>query len=118
LEIKPTKLIKGQGLAKLLAESNLRALDINYLQGYEENMNVNELNEPTSAIKIKEKFVSLEWYKNIVSYLLTLKCPSELSPSKARTLKLHAVKYCIAINQLYWKDPLGFLLICLVESET
>lgn len=31
LEIKPTKLIKGQGLAKLMAQSNLRALDINLI---------------------------------------------------------------------------------------
>jgi hypothetical protein len=31
LEVKPTKLIKGQGLAKLLAESNFRSLDINCL---------------------------------------------------------------------------------------
>jgi len=31
MEIKPTKLIKGQGLAKLMAESNLHALDINFL---------------------------------------------------------------------------------------
>jgi hypothetical protein len=29
--IKPTKLIKGQGLAKLMAESNFHALDINFL---------------------------------------------------------------------------------------
>ena len=29
LEIKPTKLVKGQGLTKLLAESNCRALGIN-----------------------------------------------------------------------------------------
>ena len=29
LEIKPTKIIKGQGLARLIAESNLQALDIN-----------------------------------------------------------------------------------------
>jgi hypothetical protein len=29
LEVKPTKIIKGQGLAKLLAESNLKALGIN-----------------------------------------------------------------------------------------
>ena len=41
-----------------------------------------------------------------------------MTPSKARMLKLHAVKYCIMENQLYWKDPLGFLLSCLVESET
>jgi hypothetical protein len=37
LEVKPTKLIKGQGLAKLLAESNFRALDINCLQEGDED---------------------------------------------------------------------------------
>lgn len=31
IEIKPTKLIKGQGLAKLMTETNFRALDINEL---------------------------------------------------------------------------------------
>jgi hypothetical protein len=31
LEIKPTKLIKGQGLAKLLAEANCQALGISFI---------------------------------------------------------------------------------------
>ena len=31
IEIKPTKLIKGQGLAKLMIETNCQALDINEL---------------------------------------------------------------------------------------
>eukprot|EP00253_Pinus_taeda_P024959 PITA_24959 len=31
IEIKPTKLVKGQGLAKLMAESNLHSLDINLI---------------------------------------------------------------------------------------
>jgi hypothetical protein len=31
LEIKPTKLVKGQGLAKLLAEYNCRALRVNFI---------------------------------------------------------------------------------------
>jgi hypothetical protein len=31
IEIKPTKLIKGQGLEKLMAESNFHALHINVL---------------------------------------------------------------------------------------
>jgi hypothetical protein len=79
---------------------------------------MNELYEQTSEIKIEGKFTSSDWYKNIVSYLLTLKCPSDLSPSKAKMLKLHAVKYCISESQLYWKDPLGLLLVCLVEYET
>jgi hypothetical protein len=118
LEIKSTRLVKGQGLAKLLAESNFRALDINDLQGCEEGVDVNELDEKTSVIRIEEKFASSDWYKSIVSYLLTLKCPSDLSPSKARTLKPHAVRYCISESQLYWKDPLSSLLVCLVKSET
>jgi hypothetical protein len=118
LEIKPTKLVKGQGLAKLLAESNFRALGINGLQGREECMEMNELDEPIAEIIIENKFASSNWYKDIVSYLLNLKCPNDLTPCKARTLKLHAVKYCISESQLYWKDPLGFMLVCLVESET
>jgi hypothetical protein len=118
LEIKSTRLVKGQGLAKLLAESNFRALEINGLQGCEECVDMNELDEQITAIRIEEKFVSSDWYKDIVSYLLTLKFPSDLSPYKARTLKLHAVKYCISEIQLYWKDPLGFMLVCLFESKT
>jgi hypothetical protein len=118
LEVKPTKLVKGQGLAKLLAESNFIALGLNNLQGCEGHGDVNEPDDQIVISKIEEKFALLDWYKDIVSYLLTLKFPSDLPPAKARTLKLHAVKYCISESQLYWKDPLGFLLVCLVESET
>jgi hypothetical protein len=82
LEVKPTKLIKGQGLAKLLAESNFRALDINCLQESDEDTDLNELDEETSPTQIEEKFISSGWYKDIVFYLLNLKCSNELSPSK------------------------------------
>jgi hypothetical protein len=118
LEVKPTKLIKGQGLAKLLAESNLRALDINCLQEEDGDTHLHEPDDQTDPRKIEEKFISSGWYKDIVFYLLNLRCPDGLSLAKCRTLKLHAVKYCIAENQLYWKDPLGFLLVYLVELET
>ena len=37
LEIKPTKLIKGQGLTKLMAEPKLHALDINLISALFEN---------------------------------------------------------------------------------
>jgi hypothetical protein len=118
LEVKPTKLVKGRGLAKLLAESNFRALGINHLQSYEEFLNIEEFDDQIPMTQIQEKFSSLTWYKDIVSYLLTMQCPGGMTPSKDRTLKLHIEKYCIMDNQLYWKDPLGFLLSCLVESKT
>jgi hypothetical protein len=63
-------------------------------------------------------FSSSSLYRDIVSYILTLQCPSELTPYKARTLKLHSIKYCIVDGKLFWKDPLGFLLSFLVETET
>jgi hypothetical protein len=43
LEIKLTKLINSQGLAKLLAESNYIALGINSIQGCGEEEDINEL---------------------------------------------------------------------------
>ena len=36
LEIKSTKLIKGEGLAKLMAEANFQALDINMIHSLDE----------------------------------------------------------------------------------
>ena len=50
LEIKPTKLVKGKGLAKLLAESNFRALGINNSQGEEEWVDMNELEDQIAEI--------------------------------------------------------------------
>jgi hypothetical protein len=118
LEVKPTKLVKGQGLEKLLAESNFRALGINHLESHGYIPDIGELDDQTPTVHIEDKFSSSDWYRDIISYLLTLQCPSDMTPSKARTLKLHAVKYCIIKGQLYWKDPLGFLLRCLTEPET
>ena len=74
LEVKPMKLVKGQGLAKLLAESNFRALRINNLQGYEGHGNVNKPNDQTTISRIEEIFSLLDWYKDIVSYLLSPLC--------------------------------------------
>jgi hypothetical protein len=118
LEVKPTKLIKGQGMDKFLAESNLQALRINQLEEDEDFLEINKLDFATPTVEIEDRFSSSAWYHDIVSYLLTLQCPSELTPSKASTLKLHAIKYYIIDVKLYWKDPLGFLLSCLVETET
>jgi hypothetical protein len=46
LEMKPTKLVKGQGLARLLAKSNCKYLEVNFMIKNSENKQVE------SAIKI------------------------------------------------------------------
>eukprot|EP00253_Pinus_taeda_P021597 PITA_21597 len=37
--------------------------------------------------------------------------------NKSRTLKLKAAKFCILDSALFWKDPGGMLLTCLVEEK-
>jgi hypothetical protein len=95
LEVKPTKLVKGQGLEKLLAESNSRALEINHLESHGYIPYIEELEDQTPTVQIGDKFSSSASYHDIVSYLLTLQCPNDMTPSKERTLKLHEIKYCI-----------------------
>eukprot|EP00253_Pinus_taeda_P030713 PITA_30713 len=111
VEIKLTKLVKGQGLAKLMAESNLHALDINLITA------MSDENEEGSSIQVSEIFVLSPWYSNIVYVLQNLSPPPDMARNKSRTLKLKAAKFCILNSSLYWKDPGGVLLNCLVEEE-
>jgi ribonuclease HI len=109
LEIKPTKLIKGQGLAKLLAESNYKALEINLINEQTESSNRgSQGNVPLSACP---------WYKDILYFLQELRPPDGMEKGKARALKLKAVRYCLIGQALYWKDPQGVLLLCLDPQQ-
>ena len=86
LEIKPTKLIKGQGLAQLMAESNLQALDINMVDALDEQ---EELPAPT----VEEQFQNSPWYADILYVLTNLNAPPNLSKTKVRFLKLTTRNY-------------------------
>jgi hypothetical protein len=85
MEIKPTKLIKGKGLAKLLAESNCRALGINFINEHAESSNRGAQSTVPLAACI--------WYKDILYFMQELKPPDGLGKSKARALKLKAIKF-------------------------
>jgi hypothetical protein len=54
LEIKPTKLVKGQGLAKLLSESNCKALGVSFIDACSGNQ------QAESPSKISQGGLSLE----------------------------------------------------------
>eukprot|EP00253_Pinus_taeda_P019918 PITA_19918 len=112
IELKPTKLVRGQGLAKLLAEENCRTLNINIIsidakKGQIEEEEAAELERKQSVAK---NLASCDWYSAIVKFLLKLEIPPRFTQSKARTIKLRAAKYCINENLLYWRDPSGMLL--------
>jgi hypothetical protein len=110
LEIRPTKLIKGQGLAKLLAEANYKSLGVGFINECLGNQqdhlsNVDPQAEPPLA--------RCPWYKDVIYFLQELRPPDGLQRNKARALKLKAVRYCLVNQVLYWKDPLGVLLKCM-----
>jgi len=111
VEIKPTKLVKGQGLAKLMAESNLHALDINLI------VVVSDQHEEGTLVQVSKMFTLSPWYSDIIYVLKNLSPPPGMARNKARTLKLKAAKFCILNFALYWKDSSGILLNCLVKEE-
>jgi len=108
IEIKPTKLIKGQGLGKLMSEKKIQALDINQLD------NKKELATP----QIIETFLQSPWFDDICFVFLNLCAPLGLSRTMKRFLKRKALKFCVLDGALFWKNHEGVLLNCLTMNET
>eukprot|EP00253_Pinus_taeda_P025531 PITA_25531 len=94
-----------------MAESNLHALDINLIVA------MSDENDEESPIQVSEMFALSPWYSDIIYVLKNLSPLPGMTRNKARTLKLKAAKFCILNSALYWKDPGGVLLNCLVEKE-
>ena len=111
IKVRPNKLIKGQGLARLLAESNCQALQINSFEYW------NHQDSRKEKTGVGTYYKHSEWYKDIVHFLQTLQCPEGMDKSNDRALKLKVIKYYFLDNQLYWKDPVGLLLKCVDRDE-
>ena len=75
MDIKPTKLVKGQGLAKLLVDSSCQALGLHLMveQPVQEELQAEQEKE-----NIMEQYVESTWYADIVHFLLYLQCPEYL----------------------------------------
>ena len=118
IEIKPVKLVRGQGLARLLAEENCRVLKI-----YEDKRGTADFqfevsaNQTNSDLQVTSYIAECEWYRNIVFFLQNLSLPEGLTRTQGRALKLKSASFCIKDNLLFWKDPLGVLLRCVTKEE-
>jgi hypothetical protein len=114
LTINPTQLIKGQGLAKFMTESNCKAIRLYHFSGKSQNSSF-QVEETVS--QVSNRYSSSPWYKYIIFFLLNLQSPPDLDKSKFRSLKLKSLKYCIIDEILFWKEPKGILLRCADEEE-
>ena len=109
LEIKSTKLIKGQGLSKLMTYSNCESLQLNFLS--------NNSNQLDVGLQVLPYFSLSPWYSDIIYVLQNLQAFAGLSKTRARSVNWKDSKFFIMNQYLYWKDPGGVLLNCLLENE-
>ena len=94
-----------------MAETNLQVLDINLITA------MSDEDEENPSVQVSEMFLSSPWYAEILYVLQHLPSPPRMLRNRSRTLKLKATKFCILDSTLFWKDPGGMLLNCLVEEE-
>jgi hypothetical protein len=111
LEIKPTKMVKGQGLTNLMVHSNCNATWMNFIA------DLSECPQEENLVQVPQHFIDSPWYGDIIYVLENLQAPLGMINTKARFLKLKVVNFCILDNSLYLKDPRGILLSCLLEDD-
>jgi len=68
LEIKPTKLVKGQGLAKLLIEKNCEAMGV-FVEASILDQPVEEVAPNGDVLDSLSEFSKSYWYRDILHYL-------------------------------------------------
>jgi hypothetical protein len=101
LEINPSKIIKGQGLAKMLTEGNQEAIEV----GEKEQVNV-----------VISETENDKWYSDIIYYLKNLTCLEHVVDHKRRALRLKSMKYYLT-QGLGWRNLDGVILRCVNKEE-
>ena len=86
VEVKPTKLVKGLGLAKLMAKENCELMGINFTGVKLAKMQtvvVAEVDQYQNDIpSIAKNLSSCEWYSGIIQFLQKLEVPPYLTPNQ------------------------------------
>ena len=89
VEVKPTKLVKGLGLAKLMAKENCELLGMNFT--YVRSAKVQtmvaakteENQDQNNSPAVVENIYSCEWYSSIIQFLLKLEVSPDLTFNQA-----------------------------------
>jgi hypothetical protein len=94
-----------------MEQKNCDLLGINFI------VDLSSYSEGERVPQIYQIFLDSPWYAYIDYVLRNFQAPPELSKTKVGFLKLKATKFCIVNQSLYWKDPRGIFLSCLLEEE-
>ena len=93
----------------MMTDSHCDSLQLNFLAGQSDQVE--------AKIQLKPDFSVSPWYADIIFVVQNLQPPEGIRKTRARSTKLKAAKFCIIDQYLYWKDPKGILLNCLLENE-
>ena len=89
VEVKPTKLVKGLGLAKIMAKENYELMGINFTclrSAKVQTMVVSEIEvnqDQNNSPAVAKNISSCEWYLGIIRFLLKLEVSPDLTPNQA-----------------------------------
>jgi hypothetical protein len=112
--IKPTKFIKGQGMEKLMVETNLQEMGINALEYEEIGDQETERWDHILRISINNPHGTRIYH---ICWTLAFVLPKEWTKSQRRYLRLREAKYCIVGAQLHWRNQDGLLLRCMWKRK-
>ena len=83
IEVKPTKLVKGQGLAKLMAKENCELLGMNFTCVNSTNLQtevaVEVVQDHNEIQQVANNLSSCEWYSCIINFIQKLEVPPGLT---------------------------------------
>jgi hypothetical protein len=102
IEIKPLKVVKGQGLCKLI--TGIEAVNIS--SPHIDDATIQDLSISGS-----------KWYKDIVFYLKLRKFPVGMSSKERISLKMKTNQYVLVSRVLFRRNLDGILLRCLDPSK-
>ena len=87
IEVKPTKIVKGLGLAKLMAKKRCVLMETKFTvvkSARVHTMIAAEVDQDQNDIPpVAENLSSCEWYSGIIQFLQKLEVPPDLTPNQA-----------------------------------
>jgi hypothetical protein len=108
LEITPAQIVRGQGLCKLVVDSETEQ---------KEDNDMSDLEQPDqNLICCTQNFVS-PWYDDIRHYLQHGSAPRHLDPAKRRALRLKSASFHLINGVLFRQNFDGVLMRCLEKDE-
>jgi hypothetical protein len=108
LEITPAQIVRGQGLCKLVVDSETEQQELNDMSHLEQH--------DQSMICCTQNLMS-PWYDDIRHYLQHGSAPCHLDPAKRRALSLKPPSFHLVNGILFRHNFDGILMRCLDKDE-